>query len=287
MRLNRLLTVICFPAVVACGGGGGKPPVIIDSPPAIDSPPVAACPVCGPDSPCALPDGNGGTTMETSLTSLIFNLGPGADGMNGTADDLPIGPSVCGSSGTDPCDWFTVPTAGANNGKKSLFIIAGLPAEFNTAGSGDNLLGVEVVSTGGVFLAGTTNFATTGDAVLSAQIFATPMGTTPYDAIAYVMNVSSTTINDVYTSTSGSITTTEISDQVNGITRGTINATNFSETDGMTVGGCTTSLAGLSFALQQGPATFQKRTEPAGPGGMTQARAEAIYQNLQKYLHRQ
>jgi hypothetical protein len=269
MRLNSNIAALALTtAATAACGGGTNPPKIIDSPEAVDSPQAAACPVCGPDSPCT---SNG--AQATTMGGLIL-----AADANGT----PIPANSCNPGGNSPCDWFTIPTAGANTGKKSFFILAGTPAELNTGDSGSEVtIGIELVSNG-AFVAGTTNFATDPTAITSAQLFATPMGTTAYSAIAYVVNVSGTTINALYMSTSGSIMVTQINDQPNGVIKGTVSTTNFSETDGMTTGGCTTSLDGLTFAMTQGAVTPLQG--PAdGTGGGISNRAEEMYKAIKAY----
>jgi len=302
----RILTAVTVSLVAAaCGGGSKDPPVIIDSAPIVDQPPAAACPICGPDSPCTV-----GGMPATGLGGLFF-LDPGPDGMVGTADDTGLGDNDCQMNGAPaPCDFFQVPDAGANMGKNSFVLIAGIPndidgdgtADFNTSGdaSSELVMGIEIVSgNGGVFVAGMKNFVTNPAAITSAQIFATPMGTVGYDAIAYIINVTGTTINSVYISTSGSVTTTAISDTQGQPTNGSVNATNFAETDGMVTGDCTTSLDSLDFKLVQGTNTFQKPHSMAPTGPMAAAptagramktidpaRAAAIRTNLMHFLHR-
>jgi hypothetical protein len=281
----RNLFALCIPLIAACGGGKDPGPVVIQPDQAVtpDQPTAAACPACGPDSPCQV---NG--AQQTSMGGLILVKDLGPDGMPGTADDVALGPNACGSSGTDPCDFFEVPTAGANMNKKTFFLLAGTPAELNTGEAGSELLlGLEVVGINGVFTPGTSTFTTNPAAITSALIFAQQSGTQAYDSMMYIVSVSGQTINSVYMSTSGSITTTEFSDQPNGKITGEVAATNFSETDGMTTGGCTTSLDGLTFKLIQGQAAFQNTSNDApytGPGGMSRARALEIYKNMKAYL---
>ena len=300
----RILTAVTVSLVAAaCGGGSKTPPMIIDNAPPIDDPPAAVCPVCGPDQPCMI-DG----AQATGLPGLVLVAGPGADGMNGTADDDPLPADGCGGQ----CNFFTVPTAGGNSGKKEFLLIGGLPDDvdgdgtfdINQAGQGIELDQViELVSTNGAFnQTSTTNFSTAADAFRSSGFLATPDGTTAFQALTYIAVIDGMSIADVYTSQSGSLVMTNM-DVTGGtagtVIRGSVMPTNTAETDGaaLVAGGCTTQIGGLSFAITQGMATDAKPTHNTAvapsiqhniPGArmlkpVTQEHAMMVWKGIQDY----
>jgi hypothetical protein len=263
MRVN-LFAAVC-PIVIACGGGSSDPPVVIvdDNAPADDPIVADVCPVT-PNL------GEGG----------LFLLDAGADMMVGTADDGPLPPNSCGA---DPCNFYEVPTMGPNMGKKTFFLLAGLPptSDNDPATTEDNLLGIELVSNNGVFVLDTpVNFTTSASAIGGSVVF--QMGTENYTAIAYVIgNVNSMgNFTHLYTSSSGSITPTQQGDTMNTIIEGSVAATNMIETDGAAAvaGGCTTVLDGLTYNLTQGANSFQA-SGGAAPS-LPSLRARNIYNNI-------
>jgi hypothetical protein len=202
--------------------------------------------------------------LKTSIVPIAINAGAGPDNMQGTADDLPIGPNGCGASGSDNCDFFEIPTAGGNRGKKTFLFISKLPEDvdgdgvpdINQEGPGSEVdIVIELVSTNDEFVTGTTELSTAPAAILSSAFFDSPTGTTGFGALAFIVVRTGNAIIDVHAPTSGTLTMTAI--DVNGDTRntliqGTLGTTDLSRTDGVTIGGCNTILEGVSFTLKQG-----------------------------------
>jgi hypothetical protein len=258
-----LFAAVC-PIVIACGGGSSDPPVVIvdDNAPADDPVTADVCPVTANL-------GEGG----------LFLLNAGADMMPGTADDQPLGAMSCG---TDPCNFYEIPTMGPNMGKKTFFLLAGLPdvSDNDPATTEDNLLGIELVSNNGTFagfVGNPTNFTTSASAIGGSVVF--QMGTENYTAIAYVIgNVNSMgNFTHLYTSSSGAITIETQGETMNTNIKGAVGATNMIETDGAAAvaGGCTTVLDGLTYNLTQGANSFQ-----SGNPSLASIRTRAIYNNI-------
>ncbi len=171
----------------------------------------------------------------------------GIGGSIGT-DAMHAGPG-CGAGGATPCDWYTDETMGPNTGSKKLQFAAGLPD-----GSMSDILVVQVIAP---FTPNTTvNFVT--DAASEAS----------YAAATFVLNnTASGTAERLLFASDGNIKLTETNETMNGLTKGVMSMTNYREVDDAgaeVAGGCTMTVTGLNFVLEQGSATFQKEqtTDP-------------------------
>jgi hypothetical protein len=246
----------------ACGGGQSAPCfVCLDGQPLEPLPPAPAlCPVCGPDSPCTV---NG--MMTTSVVPLVLAGGAGADGVNGTADDIPLGASPCGSTGTDSCDYFQVPATGGNSGRKTFTLVFPIPSDsdgdgiddMNTWFPGTKLdLVVELASTNGQFSTGVTRLSTDPQALASSPFFA-GTGTTAYDALAFIVVTDPRSPVTVYLPTNGSLEITAIDpsgDVPGSVIRGSLSSIELDTGSHLFRDGCTTTLDSMSFAVEQGAA---------------------------------
>jgi hypothetical protein len=303
MRLNTKFAALVFTSATAACGGGNTTPQIIDSPEEVDSPPAALCGLCSPMSPCTLETQNGPQEF-TGIPGLIFAERDGTppdttdtnmDGILQPGEINPFPANSCGEAGTNPCDLFDIPMTGANMGDELFFVLAGMPAEFNTGDPANELLlGFELkTQAGGAFIAPrTVNWNTDPTAMESAQLLAMPMGTTEFEAIAYLAVISGgTSIVELYHSTSGSITINEATNGKNmgSVIKGSVAATNF--TDLIGENGCTTSLEGLDFGVTQGTADVAKPgtrvvTANTANGNRRKMQADLIRKQIQAIKRR-
>ncbi|MBA2540858.1 MAG: hypothetical protein H0V17_14560 [Deltaproteobacteria bacterium] len=249
MRFTRLIAVLVVPLATACGGGGSPTPVPVDTTaPDPDGPASVVCPV------------------DMAMGGLVFAMSAGADGMGGTADDVPIPATACGEM---PCNWYEKPATGPNMTKRIFVLGARLPPDIDTdtTNADPNIIIFELVSTNETFVLNQpTNFSTDPAVVGSVTGF-NSMGSTAYQAAAYLIgNVSSTGMfTHLYSSSSGSITLTAAGTTADTEIRGSVTATNFREVDGQAeiAGGCTGALDGMSFAMIQGAAAAKPNSDPA------------------------
>lgn len=196
--------------------------------------------------------GSDGTKKPMLTDSKVFlDAGPDAAPTCGVMNTFPTLTLGTAAMPTNPADWFDNPTTGPNTGKTVLSIGARLPGSTATA---IDIFVVEYVKP----VAG-------GFALNTAVPFNPDPNATSAVAYGYIFSDLDSTgmnYNNFYFASTGSLTLTAVQEQDGGITTGTMAASNFREVDEMTgadvAGGCTTSFAGLSFALKQMNMAFQK-----------------------------
>ncbi len=204
----------------------------------------------------AIACGGGGSPMPVPLDTQPVDSPPIVEtlcpetGLGGAiGDDTTHAGPGCGQGGATPCDWYSPETMGANTGSNKLQFAAGLPD-----GSGSDILIVQAIAPFTPNVA--VNFIT--DAASAAS----------YKAASFMLNnTASGTAERLLFASSGSITLTQTNEAMGGLTKGSVTATNYREVDdaGLEVaGGCTSTVTGLTFVLEQGSATFQKEqtTDP-------------------------
>jgi hypothetical protein len=140
-------------------------------------------------------------------------------------------------------DWFDVATSGPDQGKTYFYTVAVAPTSTQTAI--DAVL-VEYVKPASGFVTGSPlNFIT--DPTSSAA-----------GPVAYVfgdLNPQAETLAHFYWASNGSMTLQNIGETNGSLITGSVSQTNFRQINEMTgadvPGGCTTSMTGMTFALQQ------------------------------------
>jgi len=178
------------------------------------------------DSPAAL---------ECPPTGLAGAIGTDAD---------PAGPDGCGAGA---CDWYQVPTMGPNTGVNTFAFAIGIE------GTDDQLQ---------------FDFASPFLLNMPQNFLTDATSTTAFPASAAYLQVVGGNVERLMFPMDGTITLTAQSDALNGLTKGTISMTNFREIDQTTgadvAGGCTNTVNGLTFVLEQGVANVQKPTRAPG-----------------------